>query len=90
MAADTLGSFESCDYQHGPTADDYIAWCFGGTSLRISICLTGFRPRCVVGPVDAIRFDMSGLTLNLSFCACLDTFDLDSSGWKANFDEQAF
>jgi len=26
LAADTLGSFESCDYQHGPTADDYIAW----------------------------------------------------------------
>ncbi|CAL1143974.1 unnamed protein product [Cladocopium goreaui] len=26
LAAAALGSFDSCDYQHGPTADDYIAW----------------------------------------------------------------
>eukprot|EP00435_Cladocopium_sp_Y103_P015994 s2068_g3.t4 len=26
LAAAAMGSFHSCDYQHGPTADDYIAW----------------------------------------------------------------
>ncbi|CAJ1381182.1 unnamed protein product [Effrenium voratum] len=26
VAASGLGTLEDCDYQHGPTADDYIAW----------------------------------------------------------------
>lgn len=49
LAAAALGSFHVCDYQHGPTADDYIAWSSSSISQPslVSALLVNGIPWCI-------------------------------------------